>query len=147
MGKPPVTPLLCVDVIVVRALPDGRRGLLLVERSFSPLGWALPGGFVEVGEPCEAAALRELREETALRGRLCYQMRVYSDPARDKRLHAASVVFVADADGDPQGGDDARTARFWPLDGLPPLAFDHGEIVADYLSGRFVPTHAAGREG
>lgn len=137
-------PTLCADIIVARQMPDGRAGILLVERRWPPLGWALPGGHVDAGESCESAALRELQEETGLAGRLLYQMHTYSDPRRDPRQPTASVVYVADAAGEPAGGDDARQARFWPLDALPDLCFDHVVIVADYRSGRYVPAHARG---
>jgi len=135
-------PALTADAIVERTSDDGKRMILLVERRWPPLGWALPGGFVEAGESCEQACLRELLEETSLVGRIAYQQRVYSDPARDPRRATATVVFVVHSDGVPTAGDDAAALRFWPLDALPPLCFDHGEVVGDYLSGRFVPAHA-----
>ncbi len=135
-------PSLCVDALVERALPDGRRAILLIERRFPPHGWAIPGGFVDAGESCETAVLRELQEETGLTGTIAYQMHTYSDPRRDPRRQTASVAFAITADGVPVAGDDAGKARFWPLDALPPLAFDHGAIVADYASGRFAPAAA-----
>lgn len=135
-------PSLCVDALVERALPDGRRAILLIERRFPPHGWAIPGGFVDAGESCEAAVLRELHEETGLIGRIRYQMHTYSAPDRDPRRQTASVVFAIAAQGDPVAGDDAGNAHFWPLAALPPLAFDHAAIVADYASGRFVPADA-----
>ena len=79
---------------------------------------------------------------TGLVGTLLYQMHTYSDPSRDPRRQTATVAFAVAADGDPVAGDDAGKARFWPLDALPPLAFDHGTIVADYASGRLVPAAA-----
>ena len=134
-------PSLCVDAIVERPLPDGRRAILLIERRHAPPGWALPGGFVDAGESCEHAVLRELLEETALVGQILYQMHTYSDPGRDPRRQTATVVFAVSASGEPVAGDDAGRARFWPLDELPPLAFDHGQIVAEYASGRLAPRH------
>jgi len=128
------TPLLTVDIIIrVR----GSAGIVLIRRKNPPYGWALPGGFVDVGETVEAAACREALEETGLEIRLAGQFHVYSDPARDPRGHTVSVVFVADADGLPVGADDASEARVFPLSALPePITFDHGRILADYKSRR-----------
>lgn len=122
----PKTPALTVDLVV---LVRGR--VVLVERKYEPKGWALPGGFVDVGETVEAAAVREAKEETGLDVRLLEQFHVYSDPRRDARRHTASVVFVAEAEGEPSGGDDAAQARAFAWDALPPLVFDHAEILAD----------------
>jgi 8-oxo-dGTP diphosphatase len=122
----PKTPALTVDLVV---LIGGR--VVLVERKYEPRGWALPGGFVDVGETVEAAAVREAKEETGLDVRLLEQFHVYSDPRRDARRHTASVVFVAEAEGEPSGGDDAAQARAFAWDALPPLVFDHAEILAD----------------
>jgi 8-oxo-dGTP diphosphatase len=138
----PQGPVLCADIVVERQLADGRRALLLVERKWPPYGWALPGGHVDAGESVEQAAVRELLEETGLHGELQYQLHTYSDPKRDPRKPTASVVFVALAQGEPHAADDAKDVKFWPIDTLPPLCFDHDQIVADYLSGRYVPAHA-----
>lgn len=123
-----------VDVIV--ELPDGR--IVLVERRNPPPGWALPGGFVDYGESLEAAAVREVREETGLEVRLVRQLHTYSDPSRDPRQHTISTVFVGRAEGTPVGGDDAAQAVAFSRDALPTtLAFDHGSILQDYLDGRY----------
>lgn len=123
-------PLVAVDCIVTN--PSGE--VLLVERGNPPPGWALPGGFVELGETIEEAVRRELREETGLELNELRQFHVYSDPTRDPRHHMISVVFTARSSGTPRGGDDARTARFFPRDHLPePLAFDHRHILADFF--------------
>ncbi len=125
-------PLPTVDVVIHH--PD--RGIVLVRRRFAPLGWALPGGFVDYGETVEAAAVREALEETGLAVRLTSLVGVYSDPARDARKHTISTVFAAEA-ANPEaiaGGDDAAEARFFPVEALPvDLAFDHGRILRDYL--------------
>lgn len=128
-------PTLATDAIVV---DEGR--VLLVQRGRDPFqgAWALPGGFVEVGEHTEDACLRELQEETGLRGEIESLVNVYSDPERDPRGHVVSVVYKVRpaTDVDPEdvvGGDDAADARWWPLDDLPPLAFDHGIILLDLM--------------
>lgn len=131
-GQRPQTPLLTVDVLV--HLPG--QGLVLVERKNPPHGWALPGGFVDLGESCEAAALREMREETGLEVELTALLGVYSDPARDPRGHTASAVYLAQALDPAQlkAGDDAARVAIFPLNALPPLAFDHGRIVHEYVT-------------
>ncbi len=113
------------------------RGIVLVERKNPPPGWALPGGFVDYGESCEAAALREALEETGLAVELTGLFGVYSDPGRDPRGHTLSVVYTAQAlDLEAlRAGDDAAKAAIFPLDALPPLAFDHARIVQDFIAG------------
>jgi len=120
-------PLPTVDVVVACA-----GGVVLVRRGRPPLGWALPGGFVEEGESLEAAAVREAAEETGLAARLTEQFFSYGEPARDPRHHTVTTVFLAEATGDPRGGDDAAEARVWPWGELPaPLCFDHARILRD----------------
>ncbi|MBI2079076.1 MAG: NUDIX hydrolase [Euryarchaeota archaeon] len=121
------------DPVVVQ---DGK--ILLVKRGREPFKgrWCLPGGFVEPGEKVEAAAVRELREETGLEGKVVGLVGVYSEPGRDPRGPTVSVVYrVRVQPSAPKAGDDAEDARFWPLDALPPLAFDHDRIVADVRRG------------
>lgn len=131
----PETPLLTVDVVVEK--PDDDQGrIVLIERHHEPLGWALPGGFVDVGETVEQAAMREIREETGLEVRLVAMLGVYSDPRRDPRGHNVSVTFVGRAVGEPRAGDDARTVQLFDPAAPPPLAFDHGLILHDYLRWR-----------
>jgi 8-oxo-dGTP diphosphatase len=113
---------------------SGNR-IVLIRRAKPPLGWALPGGFVDEGEPLHAAAAREAKEETGLTVELIEQFFTYSDPKRDPRKHTVSTVYIVRAQGEPQGGDDAAEARAFPVDALPPdLCFDHGTILADYLA-------------
>jgi 8-oxo-dGTP diphosphatase len=127
-------PWITVDAIVVR---DGK--LLLVRRGHPPFEGmhALPGGFVEAGETVEQAVVREVMEETGLQTTVAGIVGVFSDPRRDPRGHTVSVIFeLRSRMGAPKGGDDAAGAAFFPLDQLPPLAFDHDRVVADYLKKR-----------
>ncbi|MFO7597707.1 MAG: NUDIX hydrolase [Desulfocurvibacter africanus] len=121
-----------VDIIIM--IPG--RGVVLVKRRNEPHGWALPGGFIDYGETAEQAAVREAREETGLRVELTGLSGVYSDPARDPRLHTISTVFTAVA-VDPtelKAGDDAAGVEvFAPGKWPEPLAFDHARILDDYL--------------
>ncbi len=132
----PVTPALAADIIIELVdRPD--RPIVLIERQNPPYGWAIPGGFVDIGEAVEAAALREAREETALEVRLLALLGVYSGPHRDARGHTASVVYVAEARGTPRAQDDARHLALFSPDRLPEtLAFDHARILADYQAYR-----------
>ena len=117
-----------VDVIVTT-----KEGLVLVLRKNPPPGWALPGGFIEEGETAEAAAVREVEEETGLQVTLHGLLGVYSDPARDPRHHTLTIVYFGSAEGVPHGADDAADAHCFELDVLPsPLAFDHDQILEDY---------------
>ncbi len=124
-------PALTVDVVVI----EGNK-ILLVKRGQPPHQgeWALPGGFVEYGETSEAAAKREVQEETGIAIELSAIMGVYSDPDRDPRGHTVSVVFIGEmVSGQLQGGDDAADAKWYDINDLHEvqLAFDHGMIVQD----------------
>ncbi len=130
-------PLPTVDVIIHAAAGRGLGSVVLIERANPPLGWALPGGFIEEGESAESAARREALEETGLEVALTGLAGVYSEPGRDPRHHTLSVVYAAQA-LDPSrlaAGSDAARARLFPLDCLPPLAFDHGRILDDFIRG------------
>jgi 8-oxo-dGTP diphosphatase len=130
----PACPTIAVDVII--ELEGG--GIVLVRRRNPPPGWAIPGGFVDVGETLEEAAVREAREETGLAVLLRRQFHAYSDPSRDPRWHNVGMVFVASARGVPRGMDDAAEARVFTRGSLPPdLAFDHRRILEDYFDGRY----------
>lgn len=134
MEKENKGPHVTCDIIIEMAAEDARPGVVLVKRRHPPLGWALPGGFADDGESAAQTARREAKEETGLDVTLRELFGVYSDPKRDPRgLRTLSVVFIATAQGKPQGADDALEAKVFPLDELPsPLAFDHGEMLAHY---------------
>lgn len=127
----PTTPSLAVDLII--ELSDQRgRPIVLIERRNPPHGWALPGGFVDVGETLEHAALREAEEETGLKAELKALLGCYSNPERDNRGHTVSAVYVARASGEPHAGDDAGKISVVDPMHPPPLAFDHALILSDY---------------
>jgi 8-oxo-dGTP diphosphatase len=128
----PVTPLLTVDIIIEMNDRPGRP-IVLIERKYPPPGWALPGGFVDVGEPLETAAVREALEETSLDVTLKRLLGNYSDPLRDSRGHTVSAVYIAEAQGEPHAADDARHLALYDPRKTPPLAFDHERIIRDYL--------------
>ncbi len=120
-------PFPTVDAVILTG-----GGIILVRRKNPPHGWALPGGFVEVGESLEESARREAFEETGLKITLQEQFHTYSDPARDARMHTITTVYIASAEGEPRGGDDAAEAKVFPLGELPsPLCFDHSRIIGD----------------
>jgi 8-oxo-dGTP diphosphatase len=133
----PKTPALAVDALIV----DPQLGVLLIRRKNPPFQgcWALPGGFVEIGETCEAACAREALEETGLEVEPVALVGVYSTPDRDPRGHTVSPVYLCRVvGGSAKGGDDASDARwFSDLTGVE-LAFDHARVLADAC---FLPGH------
>jgi 8-oxo-dGTP diphosphatase len=136
MGIRPQTPQLTADIIIEMDDRDGRP-IVLIERKNPPYGWAIPGGFVDVGETVTRAAVREAKEETGLDVTLDALLGCYSDPARDPRGHTASLVYIAHASGEPLADDDAANlALFDPARIDVQLAFDHARILRDYLNYR-----------
>jgi ADP-ribose pyrophosphatase YjhB (NUDIX family) len=133
-----------VDVII-----EIGDGIVLIERAHEPVGWALPGGFMDYDESPEDAARREVMEETGLEVELLDLLSVYGAPGRDPRQHNVSTVYVGRATGTPEGGDDAARAGIFALDALPsPLCFDHEQIIEDYRRFRALgerPKPHAGR--
>jgi 8-oxo-dGTP diphosphatase len=124
----PQCPPIAADVII----EVGDR-IVLIERKNFPFGWAIPGGFVDIGEKVEDAAIREMREEVSLEVELSSLLGIYSRVDRDPRGHTITVVYVGRASGTPKAADDAQSLGLFAPDQLPaPLAFDHAEILADY---------------
>jgi len=127
-------PAVTVDVIIF-TLRDGDLRVLLVRRGHPPFEgmWAIPGGFVNIDESLEEAALRELEEETGVRDVYLEQLYTFGDPGRDPRGRVITVAYFAVVPADavrPRAGDDAAEARWWSIYDLPPLAFDHADILA-----------------
>lgn len=124
------TPLLAVDSVIFF-----KGGVVLIRRLNPPFQgcYALPGGFVEIGESTEEAIVREAKEETGLVIDLVGLVGVYSDPHRDPRGHVVSVCYFSKGSGNLVSGSDARSAEVFPLDGLPVLAFDHHKMIGDTL--------------
>jgi 8-oxo-dGTP diphosphatase len=126
----PQTPALTTDAVVF----DARGRVLLIRRKHPPFqgGYALPGGFVDVGETVEDACSRELNEETGIQAGALTLVGVYSDPRRDPRGHTCSVAFLTRVeDATPVAGDDAAAAE-WVEDWRSvTLAFDHATILRD----------------
>jgi ADP-ribose pyrophosphatase YjhB (NUDIX family) len=125
-----LNPVPTVDIII--EMQAG--GIVLIKRKHPPLGWAIPGGFVDYGESLEEAALREAREETSLEVTLTRQTHTYSAPDRDPRQHTITTVYIATGKGVPAAGDDAEGIGIFGRDNLPrPLVFDHARILKDYF--------------
>jgi ADP-ribose pyrophosphatase YjhB (NUDIX family) len=130
-------PLPTVDIIIEIETEGGETGIVLIRRKNAPLGWAIPGGFVDYGESLEGAAVREAKEETGLWVHLIRQFHTYSDPKRDPRFHAISTVYIARAQGVPEARDDAQEVGIFTHDALPEgIVFDHPKILKDYFNDR-----------
>ncbi len=121
-----------MDIII-----EYRGGIVLIERNNAPLGWAIPGGFVDYGESLEHAARREAKEETNLDVELKSLLYCYSSPDRDPRQHTVSTVYIATGKGELVAQDDAKSVRIFSIkEKFPPLVFDHALILQDYLKFR-----------
>ncbi|OGG16058.1 hypothetical protein A3D77_01960 [Candidatus Gottesmanbacteria bacterium RIFCSPHIGHO2_02_FULL_39_11] len=124
-----------VDALVVK---DGK--VLLILRGEDPYKgyWAIPGGHLDFDETLEDAALRELKEETNLKGSQTQLLGTYSNPKRHPKQTAAATFIILDPQGEEKPGDDAKECKYFPLDKLPEnLAFDHREIIDDYKHSTF----------
>lgn len=127
-------PMVTVDAIVFSE-QEGKWQVLLIQRRYDPYAgrWALPGGFVEMDETLEAAAARELFEEAGISGVSLEQVGAFGAPGRDPRGRSIGVAFWGVAEHGrqtPRADDDAQDAAWFPMDALPPLAFDHADMVA-----------------
>jgi 8-oxo-dGTP diphosphatase len=122
------TPHIAVDSVI-----SFEGGLVLIERKNPPFQgcYALPGGFVEVGESTIEAAIRESKEETGLDISLVGLVGVYSDPGRDHRGHVISICYFSTGSGHLVSGSDAGSVEVFPLEDLPELAFDHRRMIED----------------
>ena len=126
-------PSLTVDGVLLK-----NKAVLLIKRKHPPFQhqWALPGGFVEYGETTEQAVMREVLEETGLHTKIVDLLGVYSDPQRDPRGHTVSVVYLIEhVNGELSSGDDAADVKFFNMNKLPQLAFDHNIIINDISGG------------
>lgn len=128
-------PTLTVDIVVF-SVCDNQLQVLLIQRGTEPFKgmWALPGGHVEIKEALETAALRELQEETGVQDAYLEQLYTYGDPLRDPRGRVISVAYFSLIPSCNtiriEGGSDATSANWFPVDNLPLLAFDHTDIIA-----------------
>ncbi|MFZ3167523.1 MAG: NUDIX hydrolase [Candidatus Methanoperedens sp.] len=127
----PRTPLLTADALIIY---EGK--LVLIRRLNPPFEnqFALPGGFVEIGETVEAATVREAKEETGLDIELVRLLGVYSDPSRDPRGHTVTVCYLARGFGKLKAGSDAKDIRLFGFNEIPKLAFDHNKIIENAKS-------------
>jgi len=123
------SPKLTTDGVIIK-----NNKILLIKRKNNPFKgkWAIPGGFVGYGEKVEDAVIREINEETGLITKVKDIIGIYSDPNRDPRGHVVSIVFLLEViDGKLKAGDDAASVKFFNLNRLPVLSFDHGTIIED----------------
>ncbi|MFP4023168.1 MAG: NUDIX domain-containing protein [Thiohalospira sp.] len=126
-------PAVTVDIIVFKEVKN-KNQVLLIERKNHPFKnmWALPGGFVDMDEDIETAAYRELEEETSIKNIKLTQLRAFGKPGRDPRGRTISIVYTGFLNVHKQkieAGDDAKNLKWFYVNELPELAFDHREII------------------
>jgi len=133
-------PSVTTDVALVARDEKGREHILLIKRKNPPFqgAWALPGGFLDMKETLVECALREMEEETSvsLDQKDLEFLLVADDPQRDPRTRVISAVYLARGhvnEFSPEAADDAREVAWFPLDRLPPLAFDHSRILSELV--------------
>ncbi len=138
MHKLQAGPYTTVDAIIEIPLENKETGIIIIQRSNPPFGWALPGGFVDYGESLEDAVKREAKEEADVDLTEIKQFHTYSEPERDPRFHTVSTVFIAKAKGKPRAGSDAAGLKVIKLSEIKnfTFAFDHQKVLADYLAYR-----------
>ncbi len=122
----PITPKLTVDAVIIL---NGK--IVLIKRKNPPYqgNFALPGGFVEIGETTEEATVREVHEETGLSIKIIKLLGVYSDPLRDPRGHTVSVCYLVSGEGKPKADSDAEDIGLFDITDMPQMAFDHNMII------------------
>ena len=130
-----------VDVVLFRKMNSSYE-ILLIQRLNDPFKnyWALPGGFVDENEDLETAAKRELFEETDIQLFQVKQLKAYGNPNRDLRHHTISVAFIGEIDNlaEAKAKDDAKEVKWFTIDELPALAFDHAEIIRDAIEKHII---------
>jgi 8-oxo-dGTP diphosphatase len=131
-------PAVTVDLIITRVVKDSPR-ILLIERKNEPFKnqWALPGGFVDIDEDIEEAAYRELKEETSISDIKLNQFRTFGKLGRDPRGRTISIIYfgqLVNGNQKIEAGNDAKNLKWFVIDDLPELAFDHLEIINSFLS-------------
>jgi 8-oxo-dGTP diphosphatase len=141
--------MVTVDILLLRNY-RGKEQVLLIRRGQKPYSgkWALPGGYVDENESLESAALRELREETNIQQVSLRQLGAYGDPGRDPRGHTVTIVYGGvlpeNSRMKPAAGDDAAQLKWFSVDHLPTLAFDHQKIIEQWVKN-FRENGAIGR--
>jgi 8-oxo-dGTP diphosphatase len=134
----PMPVLFTSAIIEIYDKDENMEGIVLIERGNAPIRKALPGGKVEYGESVEHAVRREMKKMTQLDLHELRQFHVYSEPGRDPSRHAVDIAFLAKAYNKPQASDDVNTVIVVPIEAITwdDLAFDHAQILKDYLSYR-----------